>query len=126
MRNTSARLESEIRRVTDIAEDMGISLTLVSGMLVLQGQGAMVITPAPRDRADWYSFGDWQLYELLYSRSYRRRSADYGEQKPSVTKSLTRKEIYAEWDRVAKHPLREAQSLAAQRLLERLHRVHRS
>ena len=98
MRNTLGKLKAEIKRVSDMAEGMGISLSLVSGMMVLQGHGALVIAPAPRERADWYALGDWELYELLYTRSYRRRSADYGEQKERVIKSRTRKEIYAEWD----------------------------
>src|ERR1700739_4943120 len=75
---------------------MGISLSIVSRMLVLQGKGAMVILPMPRNYATWYTLGDWWVYELLYARSYRRRSMDYGEEKALTCKS--RREFYAQWD----------------------------
>ncbi len=100
MRDTFGKLDSEISRVAKMAKKMGMTFSIVSRMLVLQGDGALVIVPMPRDRADWYRLRDWQLYELLYSRSYRRRSTDYGEEKPMVAKASTRKEIYAQWDGV--------------------------
>ena len=98
MHDTFTRLETEISRVAKRAKRMGMSLSIVSRMLVLQGEGALVMAPMPRHPVDWYRFGDWQLYELLYSRSYRRRSTDYGEEKFPPAISATRKEIYAQWD----------------------------
>src|SRR3981189_284196 len=89
---------AEIRRVAGIARAMGLRLSVVSPMLVLQGEGALIIMPMPRDYADWDALGKpRQLYELLYSRSYRGRSNDYGEEKEIAAKSSTRKEIYANW-----------------------------
>src|SRR6267142_5316345 len=98
MRDTFAE-RAEIRRVAAIAREMGMTLSIVSRMLVLRGEGAMVIAPLPLGYVDWDAFDDEQLYELLYSRSYRRSSNDYGEEKEIAAKSSTRKEIYANWDR---------------------------
>lgn len=105
------KLESEIRRVARLAKDMGMTFSIVSRMLVLQREGALVIVPMPRSYVEWHLIGDWQLCELLYSRSYRRRSTDYGEQKEVIPKSRTRKEIYAQWDDLANRPPRDISPL---------------
>jgi hypothetical protein len=96
-----ANLEKEIRRATREAKGMGIKLLIVSHMLVLQKagkEGIMIIVPMPRSYVQWQELRNWHLYELLYSRAYRRRTTDYGEEKPIAAKSSTRKEIYAKWD----------------------------
>lgn len=102
MRATFGKLErgikSEIRRVTRLAKSMGIKLSVVSRMMILEGDGALVVMPIPRQCASWYQLGEHQLYEFLYARAYRRRSADYGEPKKPVLKSFTRREVYAQWD----------------------------
>jgi hypothetical protein len=58
----------------------------------------LVIQPSFRTDEGWHRLDDWQLYELLYTRSYRRRSTDYGKRKPIISKSSTREEIYTDWD----------------------------
>jgi hypothetical protein len=98
MHGTSGELALEINRVSKVARRMGIRLSIVSGMLVLQGRGALVVQPMPPTCAKWQRFGDWELYELLYTRSYQRRSMDYGKKKETAAKSSTREEIYAAWD----------------------------
>jgi hypothetical protein len=92
-------------------------------MLILQGEGTLVIAPMPRNYADWYQFGDWQLYELVYSRSYRRRSTDYGEKKSLAAKSSTRKEIYARWDKESRE--REESRERGLNMAERLREMDR-
>jgi len=98
MRSISANLEAEITRVSRLAKKMGIKFSIVSGMMVLQGRGALVIQPLPLNYEEWQRVGDWQLYECLYARSYRRNNMDYGERKESASKSSTREEIYAAWE----------------------------
>jgi hypothetical protein len=100
MRDTFGELEPLIKRITKEAKAMGMTLSIVSRTLILQGGGALVIMPMPRTRATWNRLTNWQLYEVLYSRSYRRRSADYGEEKEPIPKFSTRKEIYAKWDKI--------------------------
>ena len=96
MHGTSGELP--VRRVARLAREMGIRLSIVSGMLILEGRETLVIQPVFRTDEGWRQLDDLQLYELLYSRSYRRRSTDYGKRKPIISKSSTREEIYTDWD----------------------------